>query len=147
MPICPKCGKSFSSEQALTYHLNKKYKCGTWKCATCNSVFATKFALKIHQMSCKDEYTQSVPSYDVLCKVYSRCPFVIIETDEHDVVHSVSPSCSQLYGYQPGELVGKKNESFIEKINDDIYRKTSSGESVLVKRHRLSDNIFMESVA
>ena len=39
MPIYPKCGKSFSSEQALTYHLNKKYKCGTWKCAACNSAY------------------------------------------------------------------------------------------------------------
>ena len=147
MPICPKCGKSFSSEQALTYHLNKKYKCGTWKCATCQSVFATKFAMKIHHMSCQDKYTHSVPSYDILCKVYSKCPFVIVETDNNDIVHSVSPSCSAQYGYNPADLVGKNNNDFIEVINDDIYRKTSSGESILVKRHILDDGIYMETVA
>ena len=51
MPICPKCGKCLSSEQALSYHLNRKYKCGTWKCIKCDKLFDTKFDLNIHEMN------------------------------------------------------------------------------------------------
>jgi len=82
MPVCPKCGKNFSSEQALCYHLNKKFKCGTWKCATCSVVFDTKHALKIHNMSCSG-YSSNVPSYDVLCKIYSKSSDVYYEVGSH----------------------------------------------------------------
>ena len=52
MPICPRCGKSLSTDQALTYHLNRKYKCGHWSCEKCNVKFDTKFDLTIHKMKC-----------------------------------------------------------------------------------------------
>ena len=54
MPICPRCGKSLTSEQALCYHLNKKFKCASWKCQKCSQVFDTKFMLNIHQLKCED---------------------------------------------------------------------------------------------
>lgn len=142
MPICPKCGKSFSSEQALTYHLNKKYKCGTWKCASCNSVFSTQFAMKIHNMSCKNIYTSDVPSYDVLCKLYSSCPFVVYEVDNNDIIHSVSPSVKK-YGFEPIELIGKCVSSMCETVNNDLYMIKRNGDRVLTNRYRIADNIVI----
>ena len=52
MPICPRCGKTLSSDQALCYHLNRKYKCNTWICQKCDTLFKTKFDLNIHQLHC-----------------------------------------------------------------------------------------------
>ena len=71
MPICPRCGKSLSSEQALTYHLNKKYKCGTWKCEKCNKLFDTKFDKNIHEMTCTEHKTSSL-TYDYLFDIYKQ---------------------------------------------------------------------------
>lgn len=78
MPICPKCGKSLSSEQALSYHLNKKYKCGSWKCISCKQVFDTKLQLNLHELNC---CAQSFPDYDFLRKVYMNFPGNIIQVD------------------------------------------------------------------
>lgn len=146
MPICPKCGKSFSSEQALTYHLNKKYKCGTWKCTKCDCVFETKFAMKIHNMSCSDQYTNSVPSYDVLCNIYTKHPGVIFELDSNGIIHSVSPSCKDKFGFEPRQLLGKKSDELIEIIDNEVYRRTSTGELVLVHQTKVNDTIFIEYV-
>ena len=52
MPICPRCGKSFTSEQALTYHLHKKFKCNTLKCRFCAQIFPTKLKLQLHEYNC-----------------------------------------------------------------------------------------------
>ena len=147
MPLCPKCGKSFSSDQALCYHMNKKYKCGTWKCAQCSVVFDTKFALKIHGMSCNDVYTSAhVPSYDILCKLYTKASCVFYETDLHGIIHSVSPSCSHHYGQNPQEFVGKKVSSFVEEIEGDVYHKTNTGEHVHVKCEKIDHNVFIEYI-
>lgn len=70
MPICPRCGKSLSSEQALTYHLNKKYKCGSWECQKCNKNFDTKFDKNIHEMNCVTEKT--CLSYEYLMDIYKK---------------------------------------------------------------------------
>ena len=148
MPVCPKCGKSFSSEQALCYHLNKKFKCGTWKCAKCSTVFDTKFALKIHSMSCGDEYTSaSLPSYDVLCAIYSKSSCVFIEIDQNDVIHSISPAATSLYGFDSRDMVGKMNSNFIETLDGDLYRKTKQGESIRIVQQKLNDKLLVEHVA
>jgi len=57
-----------SSEQALTYHLNKKYRCGTWKCEKCGKGFDTKFDKNIHEMNCCSTATQSLQ--DELMEIY-----------------------------------------------------------------------------
>ena len=147
MPICPKCGKSFSSEQALSYHLNKKYKCGTWKCGACSSVFDTKFALKIHAMSCSDGYTSlSMPSYDILCKLYALNPHVIYELDNNDIIHSVSPSYTKHFGAAASALVGNKLDSVVEHIDGRTYHVTSSGEHVHVSLTKIDDTLCIETV-
>ena len=36
MPTCCRCGKNLSTQQALQYHYNKKFKCNfAWKCQIC----------------------------------------------------------------------------------------------------------------
>ena len=147
MPICPKCGKSFSSEQALSYHLNKKYKCGTWKCSKCNIVFDTKFNLKIHSMNCDNNYSnQSIPSYDKLCTIYNKCPFTFFEYDEGNIIQGVSPSCFENYGYKPVELVGKSNFQFLEIVEGVIYRRKKNEELVQVQIGTINNNIKVESI-
>tara|TARA_B100001996_G_scaffold369160_1_gene342329 strand:+ start:525 stop:971 length:447 start_codon:yes stop_codon:yes gene_type:complete len=134
MTICPKCGKSFSSEQALCYHLNKKYPCGTWKCNTCNSTFDTKFALKIHSMSCCNNYTTvGIPSYDTLCKMYKSTSITFYEVDDNGIIHSASPGCIKNFGFHSAELVGKRLDNFTENIDGEYYHKTKSGDNIHVK--------------
>ena len=146
MPICPRCGKSFSSEQALCYHLNKKYKCGTWKCAKCQTVFDTKFALKIHTMQCEEYSIDNTPSYDVLSTIYRKSPNVYIECDNNGVIHSISPSVQHMYGYSQGELVGKKTTEYMETIGNKIFRKTKTGELVQIEQEQIDVNLWSERI-
>lgn len=90
MPICPRCGKSLSSEQALAYHLNRKFKCGTWKCLKCSKIFDTKFDLNIHEMNCIDERIDC-PSYDILRIFYKHLNLSMVELDDFNKIKSVNP--------------------------------------------------------
>lgn len=87
MPICPRCGKSLSSEQALSYHLNRKYKCGTWKCMKCTLVFDTKLQLQIHEMKCGVPIIE-YPNYDILRRMYEKIPNILYEIDNNVIVKS-----------------------------------------------------------
>lgn len=78
MPICPKCGKSLCSEQALSYHLNKKFKCGTWKCITCSTSFDTKLSLQLHELKCGVN-ERTYPDYSVLRTFYDKSSNVCCE--------------------------------------------------------------------
>tara|TARA_B110000977_G_scaffold74809_1_gene101070 strand:+ start:3165 stop:3614 length:450 start_codon:yes stop_codon:yes gene_type:complete len=114
MPICPRCGKSLSSDQALTYHLNRKYKCGTWKCHKCHECFDTKFALNIHTNQCNPERKYVTPSYDILLNIYLKSKCLFLEIDSHNIIHTISPNCKEILGYQQKELIGKNYQSFID---------------------------------
>lgn len=53
MPICPRCGKPLSTQQALDYHLTKQKKCKPqFQCNNCGQIFFTSTELKIHQAEC-----------------------------------------------------------------------------------------------
>lgn len=112
MPICPRCGKHLSSEQALTYHLNRKYKCGTWNCVTCATNFSTKFQLQIHEMKCIGERHNPRMGYqhpctDTLLKIYQRIPAIILELDIiNGCIINVSPQCKALSGVSAEQLLG-----------------------------------------
>ena len=67
MPICPRCGKSLTTDQALQYHLNKKFKCNSIKCEKCNQTFETKLKLQMHMMHCPEV---KGPSYQDLLTFY-----------------------------------------------------------------------------
>lgn len=142
MPICPRCGKSLSSDQALTYHLNRKYKCGTWKCSKCYTPFDTKFALNIHETSCKSERNYILPSYDILCNIYTKSDFIFIEVDAHDIIHNISPNCQKYLGFSQQELIGKKDTAVIH--DDYICRMSKQNSSFNFKRMNISDNLYVE---
>lgn len=106
MPICPKCGKSLSSEQALAYHLNRKFKCGTWKCINCSKQFDTKFDLNIHEMNC---ITQRIdcPSYDILRLFYTHSNEIFYQLDEFDKIKSISPQFNKMFMLNYEDYIGK----------------------------------------
>lgn len=117
MPICPRCGKCLSSDQALTYHLNRKYRCGTWKCNKCNEILNTKFQLQMHEMKCLNVNDQVfTPNTDFLLQLYNSLPFVILQTDSRKTVTSASPKCKELLNIDPKDI---KDKNIHELFNQD----------------------------
>ena len=56
MPTCCRCGKNLSTQQALQYHYNKKFKCNfAWKCEICDTVFQTQAQFNAHSKVCNPE--------------------------------------------------------------------------------------------
>ena len=131
MPICPRCGKCLSSEQALTYHLNRKYKCGTWNCLKCKVNFNTKFQLQMHEMQCGQARNEDpVPSTQVLLRAYSTSPIVCIVFNDDQRVVMVSPQCLALLKVKGTELTGLDKHTCVARIQ-------SSGASVLCEKDNL----------
>ena len=117
MPICPRCGKCLSSDQALTYHLNRKYRCGTWKCTKCQDLFNTKFHLQMHELNCINE-TDDVPTVEYLLKIYTHFPHVILNLDKDDMIINASPNVKRLLCKDIKDL---KNKPFNDlKLNHDL---------------------------
>ena len=120
MPICPRCGKCLSSEQALTYHLNRKYKCGTWNCVKCGVNFNTKFQLQMHEMQCVgNRETHEYPTTDTLLRVYQTMPVVCVGMDDRQQVDFVSPQCETLLRIKPAVMVGMNFKECIEKFGSN----------------------------
>lgn len=146
MPICPKCGKCFSSEQALQYHMNKKYPCGMWKCANCNEMCDTKFALKIHNMACSNYNNKNIPSFDILSKLYSQSSIMCFEVDDNGVIHSVSPSVEKHLGYNYKDLIGKRYDSISDMDTDTtVFHKSKFGTYVSFRKEKI-DNLLIEYI-
>ena len=75
MPICPRCGKDFSTNQSLTYHLSRKIKCNSYRCSECNKSFNTNHEKVIHETECK--MTKTLVSEHILYKnMLDNCPFL-----------------------------------------------------------------------
>lgn len=122
MPICPRCGKCLSSEQALTYHLNRKYKCGTWNCVKCLTNFNTKFQLQIHEMDCLGNAKRAnggFPTTEVLFKIYNGVPLVCIHLSADNTVDLVSPQCKTLFGVCPESLMGLPRSECVERLRSN----------------------------
>lgn len=112
MPICPRCGKTLSSEQALTYHLNRKYRCNTWVCSKCSVVFNTKFDLHIHQLKCSEKTCHEHSSAFLASLV--KLPLVLCEYDPSDnKIKYITPRSTELV---PGiDVVIQKDKSFVSE--------------------------------
>lgn len=110
MPICPRCGKCLSSEQALSYHLNKKYKCGTWSCMKCTTKCDTKLQLQLHEMHC-GVVERDYPDYGTLRKMYDNSRQVLCEVENGIVVRSNN-----------GRMVGSRVDTISEYTfkNDSV---------------------------
>lgn len=147
MPICPRCGKSLSSDQALTYHLNRKYKCGTWKCHKCFQSFDTKFALNIHSTSCNTERKYVTPSYDILLNIFLHSSTIIyVEIDNTNIIHNISPNCEDHLGYKQRELIGCNYSDYITKCENTVEWKSKHDKPVTMKYDTISDNLYAHYV-
>jgi len=124
MPICPKCGKSLSSEQALAYHLNRKFKCGTWKCVKCFKQFDTKFDLNIHEMNCISQRIDC-PSYNILRLFYIHSNVIFYNLDEFDKIKSISPQFNKEFMLQYEDFIGEIYENtHVNNVRNNIKFKS-----------------------
>jgi hypothetical protein len=131
-----------SSEQALSYHLNKKYKCGTWKCINCHQCFDTKFQLQMHEMSCYND-REPTPSYDNLRLLYLKSPIIYIEV-ENDTIISVSPGFKNLLKMPESILIGKNLNYMTTSDGNTVCRKNSKGELIYLTRTMINANMMIE---
>jgi hypothetical protein len=129
MPICPRCGKCLSSEQALAYHLNKRYKCGTWKCLKCKTGFDSKFQLQLHEFNCI-ENREETPSFDILRQLYLNLPLLIFKVTNNKI-EEISPACRDFLGFNPQEMIGNE---IIKAVGNDSKWVTKTHEIVNVHR-------------
>jgi len=143
MPICPRCGKCLSSEQALEYHLNKKYKCGTWKCMNCSVFCDTKFQLQMHEMKCYNDRKET-PGYDVLREFYLKSNIVVFQID-NSIIQMVSPSISKYLGIDEKYVIGKNIDDDVINITEsDIARKKIDNTLIHFQRYTINDTLIYE---
>jgi hypothetical protein len=74
MPICPRCGKILCTNQALTYHLGKKFKCLKNSCSICKAQFSTSLQRDIHLRYCKAQKL-----FTTFCKYESENQIYILD--------------------------------------------------------------------
>ena len=110
MPICYRCGKVLSTNQALDYHLNKKYKCNfAWKCIHCKETFDTQLKLNAHVKLCE----QSDTMYNFVCKV-----------NQENQCYLLSPSLKILKSNSDSDInIGKP---YLHLINNKMHKYISS---------------------
>ena len=101
MPICPRCGNVLTSDQALTYHLNKKFRCGSWQCIKCSTTCSTKLKLQVHEMTCLSSKT----SPSMMDIVYNEGRIAIIELNDEHIITAASPQSTGVLGMN--QLEGK----------------------------------------
>jgi len=120
MPVCPRCGKCLSSDQALTYHMNKKFKCGSWKCFKCSTVLGTKLDLQMHHMHCLPK--KELP-YAVLLEVFENIPGILVISDD-GFVERISPKTSETFEIDEGNAFNKvilKPDIKIKNLNHKLF--------------------------
>ena len=101
MPICPRCGKVLTSDQALTYHLNKKFRCGSWRCVKCQLSCSTKLDLQVHEMSCLSQQTTQVSTDKIVSPmdiVYNEARIAILELNDDKIITTASPQSKHVLG-------------------------------------------------
>ena len=109
MPICPRCGKTLSTYQALEYHLKKKNKCGSIKCKICDKTFETKLALQMHCLECEGS---SQLNYDEGLKV---CHSILLYRKRDDIIDWKSKALINK-GMDDDEVLSKSKQ-----LVDNIY--------------------------
>ena len=109
MPICPRCGKTLSTQQALEYHLQKKNKCGSIKCKICDQSFDTKLSLQMHCLKCEGN---SQLNYEEGLRVCHS-----LEIFRADNNKKITWKSKSLITYQDDYLISHSN-----KLIDNIYQ-------------------------
>lgn len=93
MVLCPRCNKNLSTNQALTYHLNRRIPCNSIRCLYCNQTFPTKLDLQMHTMRCS-RVDNIVPETSVLYDMFQHSPYGILVIANNRVrYHSPNLTC------------------------------------------------------
>ena len=132
MPICPRCGKCLSSEQALSYHLNRKYKCGFWTCGKCKQIFNTKFNLQLHEFECIQDTFEFIPNSEILHKMYEKLPVCVVELDDNNEIYKISVDYKRILKLDKEDIL-HKNIHQILKNNQLKYDYIDSKTVLLYK--------------
>ena len=123
MPVCYLCGKSLSTDQALTYHLNRKYKCRSWKCKVCQIQFNTKFDMNIHMLHCKCKPSTTknepikIPCENTLIEIFNTIPLKLFVVDKQQHIVHCTPRVSERH------VIGKSIHDVpnTEQLSEQIY--------------------------
>ena len=86
MPICQRCGKVLCSNQALQYHLNKKFKCINNSCEICKNVFNSRLLRDAHLKYCK-----AAQIFKAFCKVEDDHNVFVLD-HQMNIVKAKDPS-------------------------------------------------------
>lgn len=140
MPVCPRCGKSLSTNQALEYHLSKRKSCNSiFTCTMCNQTFHHKIDFCIHRKTCTF-------AFDYILKLVSHSDFnciflldhkrrVLFDSGQHNIHlfdHYIHPN---LTPYIP--------QWFSNPC--PFFAKTFSNKPVILSIHPYSDNFLVLS--
>jgi transcription elongation factor Elf1 len=110
MPICPRCGKTLSTDQALSYHLNRKYKCNSWVCKFCNRNFETRFSLNIHENQCEFSTANIKSSIDI----WNQIPIIFYVIDAQNVIRFISKQAEEKYNLKPNDILHSKLDKSVK---------------------------------
>lgn len=92
MVLCPRCNKNLSTNQALTYHLNRRTPCNSIQCPHCQQRFQTKLDLQMHMMRCT-HVKDPIPDPSLLSTAFQHAPFgIVITVDQRVRYHTQSLS-------------------------------------------------------
>lgn len=117
MVLCPRCNKNLSTNQALTYHLNRRIPCNSIRCLYCNQTFATKLELQMHSMRCS-RVDNIVPETSVLYDMFCHSPYGILVV-AHDRVRYHSPNLTNVRTDDPFDLASWKESIYATTARPD----------------------------
>lgn len=118
MVLCPRCNKNLSTNQALTYHLNRRTPCNSIRCNYCEQQFATRLDLQMHLMRCST-VSENAPSDSLLLAIFKASPVGIVVTVD-DMVRYRSDNLIFLHIDEPFENNSQIWDS-LTTFNTDQY--------------------------
>lgn len=151
---CHRCGIQLATKQSLQYHLNKKIKCNSLQCNSCEELFQSTSSLSIHKSECAELSSRTQERYK-LYDTLERHDQMILETTIDGMIKYISKSCLNILGYSQDYLIGKNTYSFIckedikhipkFKINFNESKKKEEKYPQYRKVTKNDNNIWLES--
>ena len=140
MPICFRCGKTLSTNQALEYHLNKIRKCNELlRCKICNKIFNTKLELNLHERQCET----IDPLFNMMKNSNSKTSITIVLDDSHKIIRKSHYIDSEIHFELFQENLKESEKIQFSKNFDEMYITFVNGKTCAVKYMKLENFIFL----
>ena len=126
MPICPRCGKILSTNQALEYHLSKQKKCSTkLNCFTCGYLCSTNLEMKIHKSHCDSSFHHLVSllgrnTFDDIVLVDSRFKVYYSSISGLNINDNLLKLIHQNLGHNVSSWIQNPNIPHFTKTNNNV---------------------------